>query len=361
MSDETLTLLQELSELDGPSGYEAPVAKYVAQALGEVAEVSYDKLGSVIATHRGSAEAPRLMVAAHLDEIGFMVKLVTTDGFIKFTSLGGWWSQVLLAQRVTILTSKGPVVGVISTKPPHLLTAEKRKALPEISEMYIDVGAASREQASDEFGILPGDPIVPVSHFTPMADPQLLLGRAWDDRAGVAMMMQMMQRLAAAGHPGTLYAAGTVQEEVGLRGAQTAVHLIDPQVALICETAIAGDVPGIEEHESAVKLGGGPVIYILDGSMIPNLRLRDLALATCRELGFTAQISVLEGGGTDGGRVHLHAGGVPTLVVGIPTRHIHTHAGIIHQRDYEQCVELLVTLGQKLDSTVVAGLTAPPE
>lgn len=356
MSD-TVQLLQELTELDGPSGYEAPVANYVADCLQGVAEISRDNLGSVIACHQGEGGQPRVMLAGHLDEVGFMVKLVTPEGYVKFTPLGGWWSQVLLAQRVKILTSRGAITGVIGTKPPHLLTEEKRKALPEIRDMFIDVGAASREQATEEFGILPGDPIVPASLFTRMADPDLLLARAWDDRAGVAMMIQALQRLVAEGHPGTLYAAGTVQEEVGLRGAQTAVNTIKPDVALICETAIAGDVPGIEEHESAVKIGGGPVIYILDGSMIPNLRLRDLALSTCRELGFTPQISILERGGTDGGRVHLHAGGVPTLVLGVPTRHIHTHAGIMHLRDYEQSVDLIVALCRKLDAATVAGLT----
>lgn len=357
MSDR-LTLLREITELDGPSGYEAPVARYTEDCLQGCGTIERDNLGSVICRQSGSAEAPTIMIAGHLDECGFMVKLVTKEGFIKFTPLGGWWSQVLLAQRVRILTSKGSVTGIIGSKPPHLLTADKRRDLVEIRDMFVDVGATSREQAAEEFGILPGDPIVPESRFEVLADPQMLLAKAWDNRAGVAMMIEAMRRLAAEGHPNTVAGVATAQEEVGLRGAQTAVKVVQPQVAIISETAIAGDMPGIEEYESNVKLGGGPALYVLDGSMIPNLRLRDLVRSVSKQAGFPCQISVLEGGGTDGGRVHLHAAGVPSVVIGVPTRHIHSHAGIIHLRDYEQCVELLVALCKCLDAETVDHLTA---
>lgn len=358
MMDATLTLLREISELDGPSGYEAPVARYVGQALAEVGECSRDNLGSVICRLPGAGESPRVMIPGHLDEIGFMVKLVTKEGFVKFAPLGGWWSQVLLAQRVRILTSRGVVPGVIGSKPPHLLRESKRGEVVELQDMFIDVGATSREQAAEEFGILPGDPIVPDSPFRQMADPQMLLGKAWDDRAGVAMFIQALQRLQGSGHPNTIYGVGTVQEEVGLRGAQTAVETVQPDVALVAETAIAGDMPGIEEYESPVKMGAGPVIYVLDGSMIPNLRLRDLAIATCREQSLPYQTTVLERGGTDGGRIHVYARGVPSLVIGVPTRHIHSHAATMHLRDYQQCVDLLVALCARLDAATVASLTA---
>lgn len=355
---DTLTLLREISELDGPSGYEAPVARYVQNALSGLAELSRDNLGSVVARLEGAAAGPRIMIPGHMDEIGFMVKLVTKEGFVKFAPLGGWWSQVLLAQRVRILTNKGPVLGVIGSKPPHLLRDSKRGDVVEMQDMFIDVGATGKEQAVETFGILPGDPIVPESAFRPMADPDMLLGKAWDDRAGVAMFIQALQQLKGTGHPNTVYGVGTVQEEVGLRGAQTAVELVNPDVALIAETAIAGDMPGIEEHESPVKMGQGPVIYVLDGSMIPNLRLRDLAIQTCREQELPYQTTVLERGGTDGGRIHVYARGVPSLVIGVPTRHIHSHAATMHRRDYEQCVALLVALCRKLDTATVAGLTA---
>lgn len=354
----TLELLRELTELDGPSGYEGPVGRYVKEILAGVGEIMCDNLGSVICRKPGVAEEPRVLIAGHMDEIGFMVKLVTKEGYIKFAPLGGWWSQVLLAQRVRILTKRGPVGGVIGSKPPHLLREEKRKEVVELADMFIDVGASSKEQAEQEWGILPGDPIVPESPFTPLRNPEMLLAKAWDDRAGVAMFIETLWALQDKPHPNTIYGVGTVQEEVGLRGAQTAVEVVAPHVALIAETAIAGDVPGIEEYESPVKMGQGPVIYVLDGSMIPNVRLRDLAIQTCEEQGLPYQTTVLERGGTDGGRIHVYARGVPSLVIGVPTRHIHCHAGLIHLRDYQQCVQLLVALCQKLDSSTVASLTA---
>ena len=355
---DTLTLLKDVSELSGVSGFEAPVAKYVRQALDGVGEITRDNLGSVICRVQGASESPRIMIPGHMDEIGFMVKLVTKEGFVKFAPLGGWWSQTLLAQRVRILTNKGPVIGIIGSKPPHLMREDKRGDVMPMHDMFIDVGATDREQAVDKFGILPGDPIIPDTPFMQMADPDMLLGKAWDNRAGVAMFIQTLQRLKGSGHPNTVYGAGTVQEEVGLRGAQTAADAVRPDVALVAETAIAGDMPGIEEHESSVKMAQGPVIYVLDGSMIPNLRLRDLAIATCRELDIPFQTTVLERGGTDGGRIHVYAQGVPSLVIGVPTRHIHSHAATMHRRDYEQCVDLLVALCHKLDAATVASLTA---
>lgn len=356
---DTRRLLEDLTNLDGPSGYEAPVARFVADALAPVGEITRDNLGSVVCCKPGVSDRPRIMIAGHMDEIGFMVKLVTKDGFIKFSPLGGWWSQVLLAQRVRLLTAKGPVLGIIGSKPPHLLKEDQRSKVVDMADMFIDVGARDHDHAAEELGIRPGDPIVPVSEFTPLADPNMLLAKAWDDRAGVAMMIETMQELKKSRKktPNTVYGVGTVQEEVGLRGATTAADVVQPDVALIAETAIAGDMPGIDEAESPVKMGQGPVVYVLDGSMIPNNRLRDLALDTAKELGFTAQTCVLERGGTDGGRIHLHAKGVPSLVLGVPTRHIHSHAAVMHLVDYQQSVQLLVGLCRKLDAATVAGLT----
>ena len=355
--NDTVQLLQEITDLDGPPGYEAAVGRYVAEKLAGTGEVSRDNLGSVICRKVGQSETPRVMIAGHMDEIGFMVKLVTKEGFIKFSPLGGWWSQVLLAQRVRVLSSKGPVTGIIGSKPPHLLKDDQRGKVVEISDMFIDVGAKDREHASEELGIRPGDPIVPDSAFARLGNPDLLLAKAWDDRAGVAMMMETLWALTDRGHPNTVYGVGTTQEEVGLRGATTAAEAVQPNVALIAETAIAGDMPGIDEAESPVKLGGGPVVYVLDGSMIPNLRLRDLALETCKALDIPSQTCVLERGGTDGGRIHLHARGVPAVVIGAPTRHIHSHAGIMHLGDYQQCVQLMAGLCKRLDAATVAGLT----
>lgn len=354
---DTIKLLHEITDLDGPSGYEEPVARYVETCLEGIGELQRDRLGSVLCTRRGQSDNPRVMIAGHMDEIGFIVKFVAKEGVIRFSPLGGWWSHAVLAQRVRILTSEGPVTGIVGCKPPHLLPPDNRNKVLELKDMYIDVGARDQEHAVGEMCIRPGDAIVPDSNFAIIGDGTRLLAKAWDDRAGVAMMIQTLQALADTKHPNTVCGAATVQEEVGLRGAQTAVEMARPDVAIITETAIAGDTPGIDDSESNVKLGGGPAIYVMDGSMIPNTRLRDLVIQTCRDENIPHQLCLLERGGTDGGRIHLHAHGVPSIVIGVPTRHIHSHAGIIQRDDYEQCVQLITALCLRLDAATVEGLT----
>jgi endoglucanase len=276
---------------------------------------------------------------------------------VKFHNLGGWLDQVVLAQRVVIESSKGPVEGVIGAKPPHLTSADERGKMVTLAKMFIDVGAKDKKQAQEEFGIRPGDPIVAYTPFTQLANPKLLLAKAWDDRVGVALMVEAMQAFANAKHPNILYGVGTTQEEVGLRGAQTSVQAVAPDVGLVLETAIAGDVPDIDEDGNP-KLGGGVAIYVFEGSAIPNARLRDLAIDVCRKKKIRYDVAFLAQGGTDAGRMHVHARGVPCLVLGVPTRHIHTPAGVLHADDYEAALKLVVELIKVLDADTVAGLTA---
>jgi len=248
------------------------------------------------------------------------------------------------------------VFGVTGAKPPHILPPEERKKMVPKKDMYIDIGASSEEEVKER-GVRPGDPIIPVSEFAILANPRTYMSKAWDDRAGCALFVQAIQRLAEESHPNTVYGVGTVQEEVGLRGAKTSAHVISPDVAIILEVDIAGDVPGIEPEESAIKLGQGPSLLVYDARMIPNLKLRDLVIETAQELAIPLQFSAMEGGATDGGMIHVHAEGVPSVVIGVPTRHIHSHVGILHRDDYDHALELIVALVRKLDETTVQGLT----
>jgi endoglucanase len=206
-------------------------------------------------------------------------------------------------------------------------------------------------------GVRPGDPVIPVSEFTVMANPKWYLSKAFDNRVGCALAIEALRRSAAGGHPNSLYAVGTVQEEVGLRGAKTSAHVISPDVALILEVDIAGDVPGIKPEESAVKMGGGPTMLVYDARMIPNLKLRDLVIATAEELDIPLQFSAMSGGATDGGMIHIHNEGVPSVVIGVPTRHIHSHNALLHRDDYDNALDLIVAVVKKLDAEAVAGLT----
>ncbi|MBM3475022.1 MAG: M42 family metallopeptidase [Armatimonadetes bacterium] len=356
MKQQTLTLLKALSEVNGVPGYEARVAKVVEEHLAGIGRIERDNLGNIICTKGDSG--PKVMLAGHMDEIGFIVKHITDKGFVKFHNLGGWLDQVVLSQRVVIETAKGPVEGIIGAKPPHLTSADERGKMVTLAKMFIDVGAKDRKQAQDQFGIQPGDPIVVPMPFTPLKNRKLLMGKGWDDRVGVALMVDALKAFAGRKHPNVLVGVGTVQEEVGLRGAQTAAQTVSPDVALILETAIAGDVPDVDENGNP-GLGTGAAIYVFEGSAIPNTRLRDLAIETAKKHKIKHEVAFLAAGGTDAGRIHVHARGVPCLVLGVPTRHIHTPAGILHADDYDATLRLVVELIKLLDAKTVAGLTKP--
>ncbi len=354
--DSIENLLKDLTEAHGVPGYETPIRAIVRKYLQPLGELTQDKLGSVICEQKGTSDAPRVMLAGHMDEIGFMVKQITKEGFIKFLNLGGWFDQVLLGQRVLVKTRNGDVLGVIGAKPPHLLTPEDRTKVVTRKDMYIDVGASSEDEVK-ELGIQVGDPVVPRADFVTLANGKTYMSKGFDDRVGVALIVSALQELKDKPHPNTVYGAATVMEEVGLRGATTSVEAVQPDVAIILESDIAGDVPGIKPEESAIKLGGGPTVLVYDARMIPNLKLRDLVLDVAKEIGVNMQLSSIEGGATDGGVIHLFKTGVPTVVLAIPARHIHSDSSIIHRKDYDDAVKLLVALISRLDKKQVEEFT----
>ena len=351
--DQTQELLQELTEAHGVSGYEVEIRALARRYMEPLGTIEQDRIGSLIC--RQGKSGPRVMLAAHMDEIGFMIHHVTKEGFLKFHPLGGWWDQVLLAQRVIVKTRKGDLAGVIGAKPPHMLSADERKKMVEKKDMYIDIGATSKEEV-EEAGVRMGDPVVPDTAFQVMANGKSYMGKAFDDRVGVALTIDALRHFSEAHHPNMLYGVATVMEEVGTRGAKTSVEVVDPDVAFVLESDICGDVPGIKPEESDIKLGTGPALSLLDARMIPNLALRDLVIETAEELEIPLQLSTMIGGATDGSQIHLHRTGVPTVVLGVPARHIHSHASIIHRDDYDQALELLVAVVGKLDEETVAGL-----
>lgn len=355
--DSITQLLKDLTEAYGVPGYEAPVRAVVRKYIEPLGNVTQDKIGSVICQVDGTSQSPRVMLAGHMDEIGFMVKYITKEGFIRFIPLGGWFDQVLLGQRVVIQTRTGEIIGVIGAKPPHLLTQEERTKVVAKKDMYIDIGATSQEEV-EAAGVCPGDPIIPKADFVPLLQEKTYLSKAFDDRVGTALMISTLESIQNQEHPNTVYGVATVQEEVGLRGATTSVRAVDPDVAIVLESDIAGDVPGIEPEESSVKLGAGPTVLIYESRLIPNLRLRDLILDTAKEQDIPMQVSYIEGGSTDGAAIHLHSTGVPTAVIAVAARHIHSHSSIINRNDYDQAVKLLVALVKRLDDATVASLTS---
>jgi putative aminopeptidase FrvX len=355
--DKLELLLKELTESDGVAGYEGETRRVIKKHFEPFGEILEDKLGSLICRKKSLAQEPKVILVGHMDEIGFMVKLITKEGFVRFTPLGGWWDQVLLGHRVRIRTNKGSILGVIGAKPPHLLSQEERKKVCEKKDMYIDIGATSQQEVEDA-GVRVGDPIIPVSEFAVLPDVKAYMAKAFDDRVGCALVITVLQRLMETEHHNAVFGVATVQEEVGARGATTSVEVINPDVAIILETDIAGDVPGIKPEESAIKLGGGPTLVAYDARMIPNLKLRDMVIDVAKKLNIPLQMSAIEGGATDGGPIHLHKIGVPTVVLGVPTRHIHSHNTVLRRDDFDHTAVLVTALVQGLDKEAVAALTS---
>ncbi|PYZ97269.1 peptidase M28 [Alteribacter lacisalsi] len=356
--DQTLQMLKELTDANGIPGNEREAREVMKKHIAPFAdEVETDGLGSLIAKKTGTvSDGPKVMVAGHLDEIGFMVTNIDDNGFLKFQTVGGWWEQVMLAQRVTVMTKEGNVPGVIGSKPPHILPPEVRKKSVDKKDMYIDIGASSREEA-EEFGVRPGDSVVPVCEFTVLKNEKLLMAKAWDNRIGCAIAIDVLRRLKDEDHPNTVYGVGTVQEEVGLRGARTSAHHIQPDIGFGVDVGIAGDTPGVSDKDALAKMGKGPQIIMYDASMVSHKGLRDFVTGTADEKEIPYQFDYVPGGGTDSGAIHLTANGVPALSITIATRYIHTHAGILHRDDYENAVKLIVEVIKKLDRNTVNKIT----
>jgi putative aminopeptidase FrvX len=351
--DKTEKLFKELTEANGISGFEDDISDIMAAHLKNVADISYDNLGSLIAAKKGTTPAPKVMIAGHMDEIGFLVKSVTKEGFIKFLPVGGWWGHVALAQRVLVKTTKGEYVGVIGSKAPHILKAEERTKVLDISDMYIDVGATDKFDVVKKLGVRPGDPITPISEFTILGNPKTYAAKAWDDRIGVAAVIEVLQKIGKA-HPNTLYGVGTVQEEVGLRGARTSSNMIEPDVAFAIDVTIATDTPGCDS--AGENLGSGVGVLVFDGSAIPSRRLRDLVIDTAQKNKIPFVLTALAKGGTDSGTIQFAKWGVPCLTFAIATRYIHGHVGVLHRDDYNALVKLLTAVIKRLDKRTVASL-----
>ncbi|WP_153448894.1 M42 family metallopeptidase [Vibrio algicola] len=343
--------LKILTELDAVPGNEAECRQYMeARLAGKVDEIQYDRLGGIIGKKIGIANGPRIMMAGHMDEVGFMVTEINEQGFIKFTPLGGWWNQVMLAQQVRITTASGEkILGVIGSKPPHILTPAERKTPVEIDKMYIDVGVSCKEEV-DQAGIKPGDMITPYIEFREMINKDYLVGKAFDNRIGCAIALDVLDNLQGKSHPNEIYAVGTVQEEVGLRGARTASNVVDPEIAFAVDVGIADDTPGCD---SKGVMGKGPQITLKDASMVGHKALREFVLQICTELDIPYQYQVLNGGGTDAGAMHINGAGAPSLSIGIPSRYIHSHTSMIHKQDYLNTVKLLTALAERLDRATV--------
>ncbi|KOF11630.1 peptidase M28 [Planococcus glaciei] len=350
MNNETRELFKTLTELPGAPGNEHAVRKFMKQELEKYSdEVVQDNLGSIFGVKNGPQDGPKIMVAGHMDEVGFMVTQITDNGMLRFQPLGGWWNQVMLATRVEIIAGDKKIQGVVGSIPPHLLSEEMRSKPMDMKNMLIDVGADDKEDALS-FGIRPGQQIVPFSPFTPMANDKKIMAKAWDNRYGCGLAIELLKELKDEQLPNQLYSGATVMEEVGLRGAQTAAAMIQPDLFFALDASPANDANG-DKNEFG-QLGKGALLRILDRTMVTHRGMREFILDTAETHHIPYQYFVSQGG-TDAGRVHTANEGVPSSVIGICSRYIHTSASIIHTDDYAAAKELITKLVKAADRTTL--------
>ena len=357
--DRTGRLLEALSEAPGPSAFEEVVRALVVDEFEDLGqEVTFDGLGSVLASDPRAPGGPRIMVTAHMDEVGLMVQHITADGFIRVKELGGILDQALVDKRWTILGRNGPVTAISGLWTTHVLDAAQRSRVWPVDEIFLDVGATSREQV-EAMGIRPGDGIAPESEFLVLPNNRYA-GKAWDDRVGVGVMLVALRRIREEGIqlPAHVVWVATTQEEIGLRGAQTAVDAARPDLGISIEAGVAADYPGMRPTQAQERLGEGPGIFLLDSSMIPNRKVRDFFFDVAAEVGIPLQADVLTGYGEDGAEIQRYDTGRPSVNMTVPTRYLHGHTGVIQRSDFDQAVELLIQVLRRLDADTVRALAS---
>jgi putative aminopeptidase FrvX len=316
-------------------------------------KLSYDGLGSVIAVQGSSG--PRIMVDAHMDELGGIIRRVSDDGYLTMQMLGGWLDQALVDQRWTIIGSKGPVRAVTGIRDVHIVPQEERTKVYPREWIFLDVGAKSAAEVA-AMGLAPGDPVAPDAPFAVMNGTQNYLGKGWDDRVGCAVMIEAMRRLAHTPHPNQIFWVATVQEEIGLRGAHTATEVVRPEAGIAIEGGVTRDAPKVGAEEAQEKLGAGPAIFLYDSSELPNRKFVALVTQTAREKTIPLQTDLIQGYGDDSAEIQKSNGGVPTVNLVVPVRYTHAHNGIMNRGDFDRMVELVVAVLQRLDGKAVANL-----
>lgn len=350
---ETKQLLKQLTDIDGIAGHEYDI-KHEMRALLEPNsdEMIYDNLGGVFGKKQSQSGNKTIMIAGHLDEVGFMVTKIDDNGYIKFTPVGGWWNQVMLSQKVTITTDKGDKIrGVIGSKPPHVLGAEERKKPVDIDKMFIDVGAKDKKEA-EAAGIEIGNMITPYSEFETLLNSNYLMAKAFDNRYGCALAVDVLDELKDTSVQVNVVSGANVQEEVGLRGAKVAAYKIKPDLAIAVDVCIAYDSPGMEQ-DGDVKLGEGPAVIALDGSNIGHVGFLRHVKKVAKAHNIALQFDTMPGGGTDAGNIHTSLDGIPSICISVPVRYMHSNVSVLHQEDYQKAVQLVTEIVKALDDETV--------
>ena len=356
-ADASLRLLAELVNANGAPGFEGPVRDILRREWqGVLTDVRADGMGNLLGRLPGPAGAPRVLVMAHMDEVGFLVRYIDERGFVYMNALGGYIDQSLLTQRFTIMTPQGPVVGFTGMKSGHIVSAEERSRLVALQDMFLDIGAHSREEA-EKLGVRPGLPVTYRTEFEELNGTGRYLARAWDDRVGLAVITEALRQVKSQTHANQIEVAATVQEEIGLRGAAVVQAGTNPDIVINLEIGIAGDFPLLTSPKlSQEALGKGPAVFVFDASMVPNNKFVEWTVRLAKQSNIPVQFENVSGYGEDGSVLQRSAQGIPALNIGIPTRYAHSQSGVIDRSDYDNTVKLVAQMLQKLSAAEVKGI-----
>lgn len=328
-------LLKELTEAHGTSGYEDALRVIVRRELGPLCEITSDSMGNLYCLKKGSGNK-KVMIAAHMDEIGFVVKHIDKEGFLRLNPLGGWDPRQMNSQRVIVTTKDGPLTGCLmyGTKPAHLLSDAEKGAGQNLDSFFVDLGLSGDDVKAK---VRIGDQVTMDGRFAEIGNH--FSCKTMDDRVGVFVMIEAVKAVGA--HEADIYAVATVQEEIGLRGAAASGWAVQPDIAIALDVTLANDIPGIPEQDQITKLGEGTAIKIMDSSLICNPKLVDHFRALAEKNGIKYQHEILSRGGTDAGAIQRLHGGVPSITLSIPCRYVHTVNETVHPADVQASIDLL--------------------
>ena len=355
--EERLQLLKDVSEVNGISGHEVEVSRLIQKYLkDDVDKFDFDNLGSTLAYLNGDEDQPTVLFTAHMDEIGFLVSRIEENGYLRLQPVGGWWGHVVPAHEFIVKTRSGKeYLGVTGAQPPHGMPASERNKVMELKDMYLDLGVYSKAEV-EALGVRVGDTITPKQSFSVLNNGKALLGKAWDDRVCVAVGIEVTKNLRKRGHKVNFVFAGTVQEEVGLRGAGTTAYKVKPDIAFATDVTMSYDLPGSPNNDT--KLGNGVALSIMDSSVIAHRGLFDYVEDIAKANNIKYTYDMLTAGGTDSGSIHKTYDGIVNMTVSLPCRYFHSHVSIIDYDDYVQLVDLMTEVVISLDKEKLAAIKA---
>lgn len=347
---ESIQLLKELTAANGIAGREMQVKSIMKHYLSPISDaIVEDNLGGIFGKKTATNGSKSILISGHMDEVGFLVTKIDKDGYLSFNPIGGWWNQVMLSQKMTVTTDDGKALrGIIGSKPPHVLSPEERKKTVDIKNMYIDIGVNSKEEA-EQAGVSVGNMVTPYSEFETLANDKYMTAKAFDNRYGCALAIDVLNELKDETIDINLYSGATVQEEVGLRGAKVAAQTIQPDLAIAVDVAVAFDTPGMSGQTIDSYLGGGPVVIMMDASSIAHEGLRQHVKEVAKQHHIDVQWDTTPGGGTDAGSIHVANEGIPTITLGVALRYMHSNVSVIHKDDYDRSVRLVAEIVRSLN------------